>query len=64
MNLLRADTMPSCTEIWAEDEADGGDEVWMLAEVLRQDNTMLTVRKKKTGEELAIDLVRSSVTCG
>ncbi|CAM9142326.1 unnamed protein product [Ectocarpus sp. 6 AP-2014] len=56
MNLLRADTMPSGTEIWAEDEADGGDEVWMLAEVLRQDNTMLTVRKKRTGEELAIDL--------
>ncbi|CBJ30507.1 conserved unknown protein [Ectocarpus siliculosus] len=48
--------MPSGTEIWAEDEADGGDEVWMLAEVLRQDNTMLTVRKKRTGEELAIDL--------
>lgn len=57
MNLIRADTIPVGSEIWAEDEADGGEEVWMLAQVVRQENTLLTVRKKKTGEELEIDLV-------
>lgn len=55
MNLLRADTMDKGTEIWTEDE----DEVWMLAEVLRQENTRLSVRRKSTGEELQIDLVSS-----
>lgn len=57
MSLLRADTIAAGSEIWAEDEADGGQEVWMLAEVVRQENTLLTVRKKETGEELEIDLV-------
>lgn len=57
MKLLRAQTIEAGSEIWAEDESDGGEEVWMLAQVLRQDNTLLTVRKKKTGEELEIDLV-------
>ncbi|CAM9932796.1 unnamed protein product [Scytosiphon promiscuus] len=52
MNLLRADTIAAGTEIWTEDE----DEVWMLAEVLRQENTRLSVRRKSTGEELQIDL--------
>lgn len=57
MKLLRALPIETGSEIWAEDEADGGEEVWMLAQVLRQDNTLLTVRNKKTGEELEIDLV-------
>eukprot|EP00752_Nemacystus_decipiens_P009414 g8417.t1 len=56
MKLLRAQPIEAGSEIWAEDESDGGEEVWMLAQVLRQDNTQLTVRKKKTGEELEIDL--------
>lgn len=59
MKLLRAQTIEAGSEIWAEDESDGGEEVWMLAQVLRQDNTLLTVRKKETGEELEIDLVRA-----
>lgn len=54
MNLLRADTIPAGSEIWAEDD----EQVWMLAEVLRQENTLLTVRQKSTGDELEIDLVR------
>lgn len=58
MKLLRAQTIEAGSEIWAEDETDGGEEVWMLVQVLRQDNTLLMVRKKKTGEELEIDLVR------
>lgn len=57
MKLLRAQPIETGSEIWAEDESDGGEEVWMLAQVLRQDNTLLTVRKKNTGEELEIDLV-------
>lgn len=59
MSLLRADTIAAGSEIWAEDEGDGGEDVWMLAEVVRQENTLLTVRKKETGEELEIDLVGS-----
>lgn len=57
MKLLRAPSIEAGSEIWAEDESDGGEEVWMLAQVLRQDNTLLTVRKNRTGEELEIDLV-------
>lgn len=57
MNLIRADTIPPGSEIWTEDETDDGEEVWMLAQVVRQENTLLTVRKKQTGEELEIDLV-------
>lgn len=38
-----------------EDQED----VWVLAEVLRQQDTLLTVRRKKTGDELEIDMVRA-----
>lgn len=63
MNLIRADTMPPGSEIWTEDETEDGEEVWMLAQVVRQENTLLTVRKKKTGEELEIDLVSICFSC-
>lgn len=54
MNLMTADTIPAGSAIWAESDED----VWVLAEVVRQENTLLTVRQKTTGEELEIDLVR------
>lgn len=54
MVLARAGTVPIGSGIWAEDE----EQVWTLAEVIRQESTRLTVRSKKTGEELQIDLVR------
>lgn len=54
MNLMRADTIPAGSAIWAESD----DDVWVLAEVVRQENTLLTVRRKTTGEEMEIDLVR------
>lgn len=54
MDLMRADTIPQGEEIWVED----GEEVWALASVLRQENTQLKVRRKNTGEEDEIDLVR------
>lgn len=57
MNLIRADTFPVGSEIWTEDEADDGEGVWMLAQVVRQQNTLVTIRKKSSGEELEIDLV-------
>lgn len=40
--------------IWTQDELD----VWVLARVLRQEKTLLTVSVQKTGEEREIDLVR------
>lgn len=55
--VLRADTIPVGSEIWTYDE--DGDQVWMQAQVCRQENTSLTIRRKSTGE-LEIDLVRSS----
>lgn len=54
MVLARAGTVPIGSGVWAEDEA----QVWILAEVMRQESTRLTVRNKKTGAELQIDLVR------
>ena len=53
-HLVRADTYPVGSEIWTNDE----DEVWVLAEVISQENTILAVRRKSTGERLEIDLVR------
>ena len=57
MVLARAGTVPIGIGVWAEDE----EQVWALAEVVRQESTRLTVRSKKTGEELQIDLVRVTV---
>lgn len=54
MVFARAGTVPIGSGIWAEDEA----QVWILAEVVRQESTRLTVRNKNTGEERQIDLVR------
>lgn len=59
-SLLQAETIPVGNEIWVDDD----DQVWMLAEVVRQENTSLTVRRKATGEELEIDLVRAATACG
>lgn len=55
--LMRVDTIPAGSAIWAEDD----ESVWVLAEVIRQENTLLTVRDKKTGDELEIDLVRADM---
>lgn len=54
INRIRADTIPAGSTIWTEDDED----VWMMAEVVRQENTLLTVKRKRTGEEVEIDLVR------
>ncbi len=65
MNLIQAESIPAGSEIWVEDEDDGGQEVWMLATVVEQTNTLLIVRKKKTGEEVEIDLVsKGGATAG
>lgn len=40
--------------MWTEDTVS----MWVLVEVIAQDNTLLRVRNKKTGSELEIDLVR------
>ncbi|CAM9488990.1 unnamed protein product, partial [Ectocarpus sp. 13 AM-2016] len=39
-------------DTWVDDEV----EVWILAEVVRQDNTLLTVRRKSNGEDIEVDL--------
>lgn len=54
MVLARVGTVPIGSGVWAEDE----EQVWILAEVMRQESTRLTVRSKETGAELQIDLVR------
>lgn len=59
-SLLTAETIPVGSEIWVDDE----EQVWMLAEVIRQENTSLTVRRKGTGEEVEIDLVRGTCMRG
>ena len=59
MVLARTGSIPIGSRIWAEDE----EQVWILAEVVRQESTRLTVRNKKTGEELLIDLVRVIYHC-
>lgn len=52
--LVRADTYPVGSEIWTNDDG----EVWVLAEVVSQENTILTARQQSTGDVLEIDLVR------
>lgn len=59
-HLVRADTYPVGSEIWTNDEG----EIWVLAEVISQENTILTVRWKSTGKRLEIDLVREAHTRG
>lgn len=53
MSLMRAETIPVGSEVWVDDEK----QVWMLVKVVRQDNTILTVRQKTTGDEEEVDLV-------
>lgn len=54
MQLMRADTIPPGSHVWVEDK----EMVWVLVEVVRQENTILTVREKDTRQEQEIDLVR------
>lgn len=58
-NVIHAKTIDLRSLIWAEDEEDA----WVLVEVLRQENTLLTVQGKHTGEERIIDLVSDQTTC-
>lgn len=51
--LMRADIRLKGEDVWIEDEK----EVWVLAEMVRQDETILTVRRKDTGKILEIDQV-------
>ena len=51
--LMQAEQMPAGEEIWVEDDKD----VWVLASLVTQRNTILTVRRKDTGETVEIDLV-------
>ena len=55
---MQADQMPQGEELWVEDD----NEVWVLASLVRQQNTILTVRRKDTGEQLEIDLVSENDT--
>eukprot|EP00904_Undaria_pinnatifida_P007215 jgi/Undpi1/3623/HiC_scaffold_16.g06993.m1 len=50
--LMQAEQMPAGEEIWVEDDKD----VWVLASLVTQRNTILTVRRKDTGETVEIDL--------
>lgn len=52
---FRADKRPDGSLVWTEDP----DKMWLLVEVLSQDNTLLRVRNKATGETQEIDLVRT-----
>ena len=56
--LVRADTYRAGSEVWMDDEAH----VWVQAEVLKQENTLLTLRRKDSGETVEIDVV--GVKCG
>lgn len=57
-HVFREETHPVGSEIWTSDEGD----IWVLAEVISQDNTILVVRRKSTGEKLEIDLVSEGET--
>lgn len=54
MQLMRADTVPRGSHVWVEDDKL----VWVLAEVVRQENTILTVREMSSGRQRDVDLVR------
>eukprot|EP00752_Nemacystus_decipiens_P008749 g7810.t1 len=51
-HLVKAATYPVGSSIWTNDEGD----IWVLAEVTSQENTILTARLRSTGEALKIDL--------
>lgn len=51
--IIHAKTIDAGSRIWTEDE----DDVWVLVEVLRQENTLLAVQDARTGREREVDLV-------
>lgn len=51
--VMVADQLPQDKDMWVENEA----EVWVLTDLISQQNTQLKVRRKNTGEVLEIDLV-------
>lgn len=51
---FRAESRPQGSWLWTADPK----KVWGLVEVVHQENTILTVRRKSDGETLEIDLVR------
>lgn len=51
--LMSADQIPMGEEIWVEDAK----EVWVLTQLVSQQNTQLKVKNKATGEVVEIDLV-------
>lgn len=55
--VMRASKRPEGSEVWIEDE----ELVWVLAEVVSQQNTMLSVRLKSSGETKELDLVSFSI---
>lgn len=52
--LMSADQMRSGEEVWVEDQS----EVWVLTDLLHQQNTLLRVRRKDTGLQMEVDMVR------
>lgn len=57
-HLVLANKYEVGSDVWMDDEA----RVWVQAEVLKQDNTLLTLRRKDTGETVEIDLVSEKFT--
>lgn len=51
--VMVADVIPPGKEIWVDNDK----EVWVLTDLLSQQNTVLKVRRKDTGEVLDVDLV-------
>jgi hypothetical protein len=60
--LLQADRFEPGAKIWVEGEEDG--QAWALAEVLRQENTILHVVGVQDKVERPIDLVSGGVAGG
>lgn len=53
-HLIKAAHHDIGSDVWMDDE----NQVWVQATVLKQDNTLLTLRRKGTGETVEIDMVR------
>lgn len=51
--VMRAVKLAEKSEVWIEDD----ELVWVLVEVVSQDNTFLTVRHKSSGVTMEIDMV-------
>lgn len=51
--LLQFEKLVPEEELWVEDE----NETWVLAVLVEQQNTILKVQRKDTGEVLQVDLV-------